>query len=114
MPNLITEDAIPYELKWNLREAGFYAQDKWTLNRWTMNFALRVDTYATTFPATHLGPGTLLPSRDISFPETPFYRLNDVSPRLGVAYDLFGNGRTASRRASAGMWSASRRPRGTR
>ncbi len=95
MPNQITEDAIPYELKWNLREVGFYAQDKWTVNRWTMNYALRMDTYATTFPATHLGPGTLLPSRDISFPETPFYRLKDVSPRLGVAYDLFGNGRTA-------------------
>jgi hypothetical protein len=95
VPNLITEDATPYELKWNLREAGFYAQDKWTVNRWTMNYALRVDTYATTFPASHVGPGTLLPNRDISFPETPFYRLKDVSPRLGVAYDLFGNGRTA-------------------
>ena len=95
VPNLITEDATPYELKWNLREAGFYAQDKWTVNRWTMNYALRVDTYATTFPASHVGPGTLLPNRDISFPETPFYRLKDVSPRLGVVYDLFGNGRTA-------------------
>src|SRR5688572_14674134 len=92
VPNLITMDAVPFENKWNLREIGFYAQDKWTVNRWTMNYALRVDTYATTFPASHLGPGTLLPQRDISFPETPFYRFKDDSPRLGVAYDLFGNG----------------------
>ena len=46
----------PSKLKWNLREAGFYAQDKWTVNRWTMNYALRMDTYATTFPATPPGP----------------------------------------------------------
>ena len=103
VPNLITEDATPYEAKWTLREAGIYAQDKWTLNRWTMNYALRLDYYATTFPATHLGPGTLVPQRDISFPETPFYRFKDVSPRLGVAYDLFGNGRTALK-ASLGRY----------
>jgi Carboxypeptidase regulatory-like domain len=103
VPNLVTEDATPFEAKWTLREAAIYAQDKWTLNRWTMNYALRFDYYATTFPATHLGPGTLVPQRDISFPETPFYRFKDVSPRLGVAYDLSGNGRTALK-ASLGRY----------
>jgi carboxypeptidase family protein len=95
VPNLITEYATPYERAWRLTEVGLYAQDKWTLGKLTMNAGLRFDYYATTFPAAHLGPGTLVPNRDINFPETPFYRFKDLSPRLGASYDLFGDGRTA-------------------
>ena len=36
-----------------------------------------------------------MPNRNLTFPETPFYNFRDLSPRFGVAYDLFGNGRTA-------------------
>jgi hypothetical protein len=43
----------------------------------------------------HLGPDVFAPTRDVSFPDTPWYDFKDLSPRIGAAYDLFGTGRTA-------------------
>jgi hypothetical protein len=111
VPNLITEFATPYERKWRLNELGVYAQDKWTIGRLTANAGLRFDYFTTTFPEAHLGPGTLVPNWNLTFPETPFYNFRDLSPRLGVAYDLFGG---LSRTAVGELWSASSRPMGTR
>jgi hypothetical protein len=44
-----------------------------------------------------LGPATLVPTRDITFPATAWYHLKDLSPRLGAVVDLSGDGRTALR-----------------
>jgi hypothetical protein len=95
VPNLITQFATPYERVWQITELGFHVQDKWTVGRLTANVGLRFDYYTQTFPAAQLGPGTLVPNRNISFPETSFYDFTDLSPRLGASYDLFGDGRTA-------------------
>ena len=44
----------------------------------------------------------LAPNRNITFPATDRYHLKDSSPRFGVVYYLFGNGKTASKSASPG------------
>ena len=36
-----------------------------------------------------------MPTRNITFAPTDFYSLKDLTPRVGVVYDLFGNGKTA-------------------
>jgi hypothetical protein len=76
-------------------EFAAFAQDKWTIDRLTLNLGLRFDHGVSSWDEFHFGPGILVPNRDITFPETDWYRFDDLSPRLAGAYDLFGTGRTA-------------------
>jgi hypothetical protein len=77
---------------------GFYAQDQWTVGRLTLQGGVRYDRAWSWAPAD--GNGTTETSRfnpqPISFDKTVSVRgYNDITPRFGLAYDLFGNGKTA-------------------
>ena len=75
-------------------ENNLYAQDQWTIKRLTLNLGVRYSLYDMTIPAMHLGAGVYVPARD--FPEVKHSpRWESLSPRVGTAYDLFGNGKTA-------------------
>jgi hypothetical protein len=76
-------------------EIGVYAQDRWTIQRWTINAGVRYDGFRGGYPEQYRGPAPLQPTRNFSFPAVTTMSLHDVTPRLGVNYDLFGNGRTA-------------------
>ena len=96
IPNQITQRTTPTEsLSVMKAELGVYAQDKWTVKRMTLNLGLRFDYQSGYFPALHLGPAYFVPTRDLTFPETDSIKWKDLSPRLGVAYDVFGDGKTA-------------------
>ena len=80
------------------RRIGLYAQDQWTVGRLTLQGGVRYDRAWSWAPAE--GNGTTETSRfnpqPISFERTVSVRgYNDITPRFGVAYDLFGNGKTA-------------------
>ena len=96
VPNQLTQQATPYEFFNRIGgEFGAFVQDRWTMKRLTLNVGVRYDTLDLHFPATHLGPGVLVPTRDLTLPDTPYINWKDLSPRLGMVYDLFGNGKTA-------------------
>jgi hypothetical protein len=99
IPNQITQRATPFA---NLRtsvpaELGAFVQDKWTVKRLTVTGGLRFDYFKTIFREMTLGPSPNVPQRNILIPESTWYDFTDLSPRLGAAYDLRGNGRTAAK-----------------
>ena len=96
IPNQISESAAPFSSLSNIKyDIGLYAQDKWTISRFTLNLGARLDMMSKYFPAQSLGPAPLTPTRNVSFARQDFVNWKDVTPRIGVAYDLFGDGRTA-------------------
>jgi hypothetical protein len=96
IPNQLTEYALPYHQLWDLNsDGGAFAQDRWTLHRLTVNAGVRWDHYKSTNDGQTVGPVPLVPNRNVTLFDTTDLAWNDVTPRLGVALDLFGDGKTA-------------------
>ena len=78
---------------------AFFAQDTWTRGRLTLQGALRYDRAWSYSPAGLSGTNDAAPQLGldaITFPRTPSVdSFNDITPRFGVAYDVFGTGKTA-------------------
>src|SRR4029079_4535290 len=73
---------------------GVYGQDQWTIKRLTVNAGLRWEWVNAKVPAQTSPAGRFVPAR--SYPETPDVpNQSDPAPRFGVAYDIFGTGKTA-------------------
>ncbi|HXD75872.1 MAG TPA: TonB-dependent receptor [Vicinamibacterales bacterium] len=78
--------------------AAFYAQDTWTHNRLTVQGALRFDRAWSFSPSDLNGTTTTSPynAAPITFATTQgVSSYKDLSPRVGVSYDVSGNGKTA-------------------
>jgi hypothetical protein len=75
-------------------DLGLYAQDTWTVKRMTVNAGLRWDYLNNEVGAQDAPGGTWIGPRHFD-PLTNVPNYKDLSPRLGIAYDLFGDGKTA-------------------
>ena len=102
VPNQVTIYNTPNGPYDTATENGVYLQDQWTARKLTLNLGLRYTVYDAFIPAQHLPAGPFEPVRDFPAVEhSPQWQ--NLSPRLGVAYDLFGTGKTALK-ASLGRY----------
>ena len=102
LPNRITLYAPSQELNRTNADLGIYAQDQWVVYRMTMNLGLRFDYFNGGVPEQTVTAGMFVSERRFeSVSNKPNW--TDINPRLGMSYDLFGDGRTALK-ASLGRY----------
>jgi hypothetical protein len=95
VPNQIVEWTTPYTQEEHMKlMMGLFAQDQWTVSRATFNYGLRFDYLNSLVPPQSAPATQFVGARNYAEVDcVPCWK--DLSPRFGVAYDLFGNGNTA-------------------
>ena len=95
VPNQLTQSISPWVNDTRVAWQGLFVQDQWTHDRLTLQGAARFDRAWSWFPVQQEGPSRFLPT-PIVIPETRGVdSYKDVTLRMGVAYDVTGQGTTA-------------------
>jgi hypothetical protein len=97
-PSSLTQRTTPIVERENVGlDLGIFAQEQWTVKKLTLNAGVRFDHLRAYIPAQDQPPAALAPQYgERVFPKyDDLPNWNDISPRMGLSYDLRGNGKTA-------------------
>ncbi len=95
IPNQLTMQAGPWTRKARTEYLAFFAQEQWTRDRLTLQGAVRYDRAWSHFPEQVIGPDRFIASAIVVPAAKGVEGYNDISLRSGVAYDVFGTGKTS-------------------
>jgi hypothetical protein len=115
VPDRVTINTGPSTIDNRVAYSGFYLQDQWTLKRFTLSGAIRYDHATSSYPETCVqGIDNGLSRGNGNEPYIPVQvggqyagtngyctvasdgvSYHDVTPRWGVAWDIFGTGKTS-------------------
>jgi hypothetical protein len=100
--NQVTIFAPSGEYRSNLDyNLGLFFQDRWRIGRLSLSPGLRFEFQKESNDPYIAGATKYLPTRNLSFPGAKVVNWKEANPRIGVSYDLFGNGRTALKASAA-------------
>ena len=97
--NGVADSVVIYNTPIRSKEAlnadlGVYIQDAWTINQLTVNAGVRLETFRGEIGTQDISAGRFVPAREFNQQKCmPCW--SDIAPRFGVAYDVFGDARTA-------------------
>ena len=75
-------------------DSGMYVQDRWTVDKLTVNMGVRYDHFNVSIAPSSAAAGRFVPARSFgNIEDVPNW--DDWAIRTGVSYDLFGDGKTA-------------------
>jgi hypothetical protein len=95
VPNLVNVYNTPVASHENQNaDMGVFVQDSWTRKRLTLNMGVRFEYFNAEIAKQDVPAGRFVPQRNFA-QVSNLPNWFDIAPRFGVAYDLFGNARTA-------------------
>jgi len=93
-PLQVSQYGTPRTSNQTSNDLGIYVQDQWTIDRLTLNLGVRYDHVNAYIPEQVHPTSRFVNTFTVDRIENvPNY--HDISPRVGMAYDLSGDGRTA-------------------